>query len=164
MLEIAFVQRLTKEKDEVIHNIQKRNKPIRVAKKSDGGRLSVEDYISDGLATDSDDSRKMRRAKTRLRKKRKILHQKAIVNLRYSGLIFLVKPKLNPSNSIQFLISPSQIKKIYGSRCHQPTSSDSLISLISVLSMGKPDTGSTTIQERTLYNRADFSHNIKEGN
>ena len=113
MLEIAFVQRLTKEKDEVIHNIQKRNKPIRVAKKSDGGRLSVEDYIPDGLATDSDDSRKMRRAKTRLRKKREIMHQKAIVNLRYSGLIFLVKPKLNPSNSIQFLISPSQIKKIW---------------------------------------------------
>ena len=73
--------------------------------------MTVDDYNPDGLASDSDDSRKIGQAKTRVRKKRKTLHQKAIIHLHYSGLIFLVKPKLNPSNSIQFLIPLLKLKR-----------------------------------------------------
>ena len=69
LLEIGSVRRLTKKIDEVISDIQKRNKLIRLADRSAGGWMTVQEYMPDELASDSDDSRKMRQQKTEQRKR-----------------------------------------------------------------------------------------------
>ena len=66
LLEIGSVRRLTKKIDEVISDIQKRNKLIRLADRSAGGWMTVQEYMPDELASDSDDSRKMRQAERKL--------------------------------------------------------------------------------------------------
>ena len=72
LLEIGSVRRLTKKIDEVISDIQKRNKLIRLADRSAGGWMTVQEYMPDELASDSDDSRKMHEAENRATKKRKL--------------------------------------------------------------------------------------------
>ena len=76
LLEIGSVRRLTKKIDEVISDIQKCNKLIRLADRSAGGWMTVQEYMSDELASDSDDSRKMRQAENRATKKRKLAFSK----------------------------------------------------------------------------------------
>ena len=76
LLEISSVRRLTKKIDEVISDIQKRNKLIRLADRSAGGWMTVQEYMPDELASDSDDSRKMRQAENRATKKRKLAFSK----------------------------------------------------------------------------------------
>ena len=76
LLEIGSVRRLTKKIDEVISDIQKRNKLIRLADRSAGGWMTVQEYMPDELASDSDDSRKMRQAENRATKKRKLAFSK----------------------------------------------------------------------------------------
>ena len=76
LLEIDSVLRLTKKIDEVISDIQKRNKLIRLADRSAGGWMTVQEYMPDELASDSDDSRKMRQAENRATKKRKLAFSK----------------------------------------------------------------------------------------
>ena len=55
--------------------MQKRNKLIRLADRSAGGWMTVREYMPDELASDSDDSRKMRQAENRATKKRKLVFQ-----------------------------------------------------------------------------------------
>ena len=76
LLEIGSVRRLTKKIDEVISDIQKRNKLIRLADRSAGGWMIVQEYMPDELASDSDESRKMRQAENRATKKRKLASSK----------------------------------------------------------------------------------------
>ena len=76
LLEIGSVCTLTKKIDEVISDIQKRNKLIRLADRSAGGWMTVQEYMPDELASDSDDSRKMRQAENRATKKRKLAFSK----------------------------------------------------------------------------------------
>ena len=76
LLEIGSVRRLTKKIDEVISDTQKRNNLIRPADRSAGGWMSVQKYMPDQLASDSDDSRKMRQAENRATKKRKLAFSK----------------------------------------------------------------------------------------
>ena len=76
LLEIGSVRRLTKKIDEVISDIQKRNKLIRLADRSAGGWMTVQEYMPDELASDSDDTRKMRQAENRATKKRKLAFSK----------------------------------------------------------------------------------------
>ena len=72
LLEIGSVRRLTKKIDELISEMQKRNKLIRLADRSAGGWMTVQEYMPDELASNSDDSRKMRQAENKATKKRKL--------------------------------------------------------------------------------------------
>ena len=58
LLEIGSVCRLTNKTDEVISQMQKSNKLIRLANSSACGWMAVERYMLDELASDYDDSRK----------------------------------------------------------------------------------------------------------
>ena len=70
--EIDPVRRLTKKIDEIISEIQKRNKLIRLADRSAGGWMTVEEYRPDELGSDSHGSRKIPQAENRATKKRKL--------------------------------------------------------------------------------------------
>lgn len=70
--EIGSVNRLSKKLDEIVNDIEKRNKMIRLADRSSEGWLTVEEYMPDELANDSDDSRKLRQAEARANKKKKM--------------------------------------------------------------------------------------------
>ena len=88
LLDIGSVRILTKKIGEVISNIQKRNKLIRLADRSAGCWMTVQDYMPYELASDSDDSRTMRQAENRTTKKRK--------------LAFSTKPSSTFSSASQF--------------------------------------------------------------
>ena len=82
------MRRLTMKIDEVNSDIQKRNRLIRLAEKSAGGWMTVQEYMPDELAGDSGDSRKMHQAENKATKKRK--------------LAFLRKPLSTFSSATQF--------------------------------------------------------------
>ena len=64
--------RLTKKIDEVISEMRKHKKLIRLADRSAGGWMTLQEYMPNKLASNSDDSRKMRQAENRATKKRKL--------------------------------------------------------------------------------------------
>jgi len=45
--------------------LKKRNKPIRIAEKSDGDRKTVDEFLSDEVASDSEDEKRIRAAENR---------------------------------------------------------------------------------------------------
>ena len=94
LLEIGSVRRLTKKIDEVISDIQKRNKLIRLADRSAGGWMTVQEYMPDELASDSDDSRKMRQVGNRATKKRQLVFP------RKSSSTFSSATQFHQSNSV----------------------------------------------------------------
>ena len=55
--------------------INKRIKLVKLADKSENGWATVEQYVSDDLASDSDDDKKIRRAENRAEQKRKRSHK-----------------------------------------------------------------------------------------
>ena len=72
LLEIGSVRGLPKNIDKVICDIQKPNKLLRLADRSAGGWMTMQEYMPDELERDSDDSRKMRQVENRATKKRKL--------------------------------------------------------------------------------------------
>ena len=71
LIEEGSVTRSCKRVDNIISDIQKRNKCIRFADKSPAGWAAVDEYLSDDLASDSDDDKKMKSAENRAISKRK---------------------------------------------------------------------------------------------
>ena len=65
LIQDGSITRSSKRVDAMINDIKKRNKCIRFADKSPAGRAAVDEYLSDDLASDSEDDKKMKSAENR---------------------------------------------------------------------------------------------------
>ena len=110
---MGSVHRLTKKIDEVISEIWKRNKLTRIADRSAGEWMTPQEYMSDELATDSDDPRKMRQEENRAIKKRKLAFPRKLSSMFSSATQFHQSKLDNPTTPYtgnQFRNAPSQVK------------------------------------------------------
>ena len=82
----------------VIESIDKQNKLIRLADKSEVGWLMVNEYVTDDLASDSGDDAKIRKAEKRAKEK--------IDKKRRQQRYHSSHPRNVPANSVQSISSP----------------------------------------------------------
>ena len=159
LLEIGSVRILTKKIDEVISDIQKCNKLIRPADRSAGGWMTVQEYMPDELASDSDDSRKMRRAENRATKKRKLAFSKKPSSTFSSATQFHQFNSGNATQETSFGMPPSQAKDKDGTHYSQITSGDFKTPLTTVTTVENLAIGNTAAPKRTLSSKLEVNSN-----
>ena len=71
LVERGSITRSTKRIKDIISSVQKRNKCIKFADKSPAGWAAVDEYLSDELASNSDDDKRMKLSENRAMAKRK---------------------------------------------------------------------------------------------
>ena len=96
MLEISVVEDIEASTDEIVKDINSRNKLIKIADRTEGGWTTVEEYQQIDYADDSDDDRKIRQANARaLQKKRRLQRRtpaSATTDINHR-VIFFVPPR-----------------------------------------------------------------------
>ena len=96
LLEISVVEDIEASIDEIVKDINSRNKLIKIADRTDGGWTIVEEYQQIDYADDSDDDRKIRQANARaLQKKRRLQRRtpaSATTDINHRGHLFRAPP------------------------------------------------------------------------
>ena len=96
LLEISVVEDIEASIDEIVKDINSRNKLIKIADRTEGGWTTVEEYQQIDYADDSDDDRKIRQANARaLQKKRRLQRRtpaSATTDINHRGHLFRGPP------------------------------------------------------------------------
>ena len=71
LIQKGSISRTTKAVKNIIEDLQKRNKFIKIADKSPAAWCTVQEYLSDDLASDSEDNKKLKAAEVRALRKQK---------------------------------------------------------------------------------------------
>ena len=136
--------------------MQKRNKLIRLADWSAGGWIAVQEYMPDELASDSDDSRKMRQAKNRATKKRKLVFPSKSSSTFLSATQFHQSNFGNPAppyTGNQFRNASSQAKDKDGTLYNQITLGDFKTPLTTVTTVENSAIGNKAAPKRMLSSK-----------
>ena len=122
--------------------------------------MTVQEYMPDELASDSDESRKMRQAENRGTKKRKLVFPRKF-SLAFSSATQFHQSSLgNPTPSYignQFRNAPSQAKGKDGTFYNQITSGDFKTLLITVTTVENLAIGNTAAPKRILSSKLEVN-------
>ena len=136
---------------------------IRLADSSAGGWMTVQEYMSDDLSSDSEDSGKMPQAENRATKKRKLTFARKALSTFSSAVQFhqfSVRNPTLPYTGNQFRDAPSQAKKKDGSLYnHTTTTSNFKTPLTTVATVESSAIGNTAAPKRTLSSKIEVIPN-----
>ena len=97
LLEISVVEDIEASIDEIVKDINSRNKLIKIADRTEGGWTTVEEYQQIDYADDSDDDRKIRQANARALQKKRHLQRRtpvsATTDINHRGHLFRGPPR-----------------------------------------------------------------------
>ena len=142
--------------------MQKRNKLIRLADRSAGDWMTVQEYMPDELPSDSDDSRKMRQAENRATKNRKLAFPRKLSSSFSSATQFYQSnfgTPTPPHTGNQFRNAPSHTKDKDGTLYNQITSGDFKTPLTAVTTVENLAIGNTAAPKRISSSKPEVNPN-----